>query len=139
MNSLKSSDGLYLLLQVRVFTQNQNEGSIKPLAVLSGGEDARLPARRSRKESGWLEVGHTSWAPVTSPTAPPPPKGLFASLFSPPVIAINPVPKALPWTDFSHRSGNVQRVNLFSVKREKQVWCQAPAPRREILWALLFC
>lgn len=55
VTSLKSSNGLYLLSKLRIFTHSQNKGNIKSLALPFRGEDPKLPTPWGQKN---CRLGH---------------------------------------------------------------------------------
>lgn len=135
VNSLKSCNGLYLLLQGRIFTKKSEQRKYQTTHLPFGGEDVKLPARRHLKGSGWLGLGHVGHcAGHLSLANCHPATERVCSVFSSPVRTINPVPEVLPCRLVIRE---LCRVACFQW-RQKQVWCQVPTPWREILWILLF-
>lgn len=97
VNSLKSCNGLYLLLQGRIFTKKSEQRKYQTTHLPFGGEDVKLPARRHLKGSGWLGLGHVGHcAGHLSLADCHPATERVCSVFSSPVRTINPVPEVLP-------------------------------------------
>lgn len=97
VNSLKSCNGLYLLLQGRIFTKKSEQRKYQTTHLPFGGEDVKLPARRHLKGSGWLGLGHVGHcAGHLSLANCHPATERVCSVFSSPVRTINPVPEVLP-------------------------------------------
>lgn len=121
-----------LLLQGRIFT-NQNKGNIKSPTFHFGGEDVKLPARRSLKGPGWLGVGHVGHCAGHLSLADCHPATESVCFFS---TCKNY--KSHSWSLTMHWLviRELCRVACFQW-RQKQVWCQVPTPWREILWILL--
>lgn len=60
VTSSKSSNGLYLLSKLRIFTHSQNKGNIKSLALTFRGEDHKLPTPWGQKN---CRLGHMNPCP----------------------------------------------------------------------------